>query len=117
MKFLVDAQLPQTLALALQKMGHDAIHTTDLPKGNALKDEELNEISMREKRVVITKDNDFVNSFYVHNKPYKLLLVTTGNIRNQQLYSLFTQHFDAILDHLEDHSFLELGSDKLVLHT
>jgi hypothetical protein len=35
MKFLVDAQLPRRLIPRLQEAGHEAIHTLDLPLGNA----------------------------------------------------------------------------------
>jgi predicted nuclease of predicted toxin-antitoxin system len=62
MNFLVDAQLPYRLALALRRQGHTAVHTLDLPDGNATTDEEINIISEREQRIVITKDADFVNS-------------------------------------------------------
>ena len=38
MKFLVDAQLPVRLARVLQSVGHDTIHTQDLPRQNATPD-------------------------------------------------------------------------------
>lgn len=31
MKFLIDAQLPRRLAIFMQELGYDAIHTLDLP--------------------------------------------------------------------------------------
>jgi len=34
MKFLIDAHLPKRLAQLLQRLGHDAIHTLDLPGKN-----------------------------------------------------------------------------------
>lgn len=37
---------------------------------------------MREQGVVITQDADFVESFLLQGKPYKLLLVAMGNVRN-----------------------------------
>lgn len=89
MKFLVDAQLPCRLAILLERQGYDAIHTLDLPKGNATPDFEINALSIDESRVVITKDADFVQSFLLQQKPYKLLLISTGNIRNSALEELF----------------------------
>jgi predicted nuclease of predicted toxin-antitoxin system len=35
MRYLVDAQLPRRLALRLRDAGYDALHTLDLPDGNA----------------------------------------------------------------------------------
>ena len=89
MKFLVDAQLPRRLARWLKNAGHDALHTLDLPKGNRTPDHEINTISITEKRVVITKDEEFVARFLLVHEPYKLLLVSTGNIDNRTLESIF----------------------------
>ena len=38
MKFLIDAQLPRKLAHYLVSQGFDALHTLDLPNGNASTD-------------------------------------------------------------------------------
>ena len=35
MNFIVDAQLPKSLARLLAELGHDAIHTLDMPERNA----------------------------------------------------------------------------------
>jgi predicted nuclease of predicted toxin-antitoxin system len=48
MKFLVDAQLPKSLCLFLHSKGYDAIHTLDLPEGNATSDADINQLSIRE---------------------------------------------------------------------
>lgn len=89
MKFLVDVHLPRRLALAITAADHDAIHTLDLPDGNSTTDTQINVLSEQEQRVVITKDADFVNSFLLEEKPYKLLLISTGNITNRVLETLF----------------------------
>lgn len=77
MKFLVDAQLPRSLARFLHDKGHDAIHTLDLPAGNDTSDNEINSISISENRVVISKDGDFYDSFTATREPYKLLHIRT----------------------------------------
>lgn len=84
MKFLVDAHLPQRLARLLQQLGHDVLHTLDLPEQNRTSDETLNQIALDDRRVIITKDSDFVDSFLLFRRPPKLLLVSTGNIGNRQ---------------------------------
>ena len=85
MKFLVDAQLPLRLARWLQDEGYDAVHTRDLPHGNRTSDADINDRSVREQRVVVTKDEDFVDTFHLKREPRKLLLVATGNIGNSDL--------------------------------
>jgi predicted nuclease of predicted toxin-antitoxin system len=116
MKVLVDAQLPRRLALAISAQGHDALHTLDLPDANATTDHQINEISEREQRVVITKDADFVNSFLVSGRPYKLLLISTGNIINHELETLFMPQLAKIADAFEEHEYLELNRTALIIH-
>ncbi|NJM75224.1 MAG: DUF5615 family PIN-like protein [Acaryochloridaceae cyanobacterium RU_4_10] len=116
MKFLVDAQLPVRLARFLQNAGHDAIHTRDLPNQNATPDAVVNFISIQEERIVITKDSDFVQSFLLQNQPYKLLLITTGNIKNSDLESLFENHLEQLTELLESYGYIELNSSKVVIY-
>jgi predicted nuclease of predicted toxin-antitoxin system len=68
-RFLVDAQLPRRLADLLARLGHDVLHTLELPEGNRTSDKCLCDLSESERRVLITKDADFVDSFLVQRKP------------------------------------------------
>ena len=77
MKFLLDAHLPKKLSLFLSWKGYDSLHTLDLPNKNATKDSEINQISIDEKRVVISKDLDFIESLLISNKPYKLICLVS----------------------------------------
>jgi predicted nuclease of predicted toxin-antitoxin system len=94
MRFLIDAQLPRRLVARLREAGHEATHTLDLPRGNSTSDSVINELSAREGYVVVTKDADFVNTFHLHGKPHKLLLISTGNIRNSELETLLIQNLE-----------------------
>jgi len=113
MKFVVDAHLPPGLCALLQEAGHDAVHTSRLAAQNRTPDESLNELSLREKRVVVTKDSDFYHSHLLHGKPWKLLLVRTGNIRTRDLKALFQTHLSAILVALEQNSIVELDRQRV----
>lgn len=97
MKFLVDAQLPRHLAASLKWSGHDVLHTLDLSSGNHTPDWRINEISVEEQRVVVTKDADFVNSFLLSGVPYKLLLVSTENISDRELKGIFSKNLSSIV--------------------
>ncbi len=61
MRFIVDAQLPASLADIFT--GHDFIHTRDLLLGNKTSDNEINALSVNEERILITKDSDFYYSY------------------------------------------------------
>ena len=117
MNFLVDAQLPRRLAICLRELGHDAIHTLDLPRANQTTDLEISELSLREARVVVTKDSDFVDSLLLRGQPWKLLLVTTGNIRNDELEALFLANLEAAINGMARCSYVELARSAVVLHS
>ncbi|MDX6384713.1 MAG: hypothetical protein QOK48_2286 [Blastocatellia bacterium] len=114
MKFLVDAQLPRRLAIQLRRNGFEAIHTFDLPLGNRISDFAINEFSITKEYVVVTKDSGFVESFVLHAKPWKLLLVSTGNIGNSNLESLFQSNVERIVEGFKTLSFIELGRSNVV---
>jgi predicted nuclease of predicted toxin-antitoxin system len=61
-KFIVDAQLPRALAVALTAVGHQAIHTLDLPAKNLSSDTVITRLADAEGRIVMSKDADFVTS-------------------------------------------------------
>jgi len=116
MKFLVDAQLPRRLAASLKGWGHDVRHTLDLPTGNRTPDWRINEISVEEQRIVVTKDADFVSSFVLSGVPYKLLLVSTGNIGNRDLEDIFAKNLPTILNALEMYDYVEITRTSLIEH-
>lgn len=116
MRFLVDAQLPARLAGFLSSAGHDALYVTELPDGNRATDRRIAELADDEGRVVVTKDRDFRDGHLLARSPRHLLIVTTGNITNAALLSLFETHLDAIAAALEHADLVELGPDSLVVH-
>jgi predicted nuclease of predicted toxin-antitoxin system len=108
MKFLVDAHLPPSLCVILTAAGHDAVHTSHLPAQNKTPDRVISELSMGEERVVVSKDTDFYYSHLLHGRPWKLLLVCTGNIRAREMKELFQTQMPAILEALGNNSLVEL---------
>jgi predicted nuclease of predicted toxin-antitoxin system len=113
MKFLVDAHLPPGLCAVLQTAGHDAIHTRQLAAQNATTDEAINLLSIQQQRVVITKDTDFYYSHLLHGKPWKLVLLRTGNIRARQLEALVERNLPAISAVLQQYSLVEMDQQSV----
>ena len=108
MKFLVDAHLPPGLCGVLQAAGYDALHTRQLSAQNRTPDTAINELSLAELRVVVTKDADFYHSHLLYGRPWKLLLIRTGNLRAREIKTLVQQHLPAIVDALERCTLVEL---------
>ncbi len=70
MRFLIDAQLPRRLAGQFRQASLEAVHTLDLPDGNRTTDRVINELSIKEQYVVVTKDADFVETFLLKREPW-----------------------------------------------
>lgn len=116
MKLLVDAQLPRRLAIWLKDAGHEALHTLDLPQANLTPDAEVIAVADRDGRIVVTKDDDFVQSFLIQGKPQRLLLISTGNISNNDLLALISKNIEAITRAFESAAYVEIGRESLVVH-
>lgn len=116
MKFLVDAQLPYRLKDWLLAKGFDAIHTIDLPAQNTSSDMDIVQVADSEDRIVISKDSDFLKLHVLRKKPAQLLMITTGNIINQQLLSLFERNFETILLMFESYAVVEINNSFVIGH-
>lgn len=117
MNFLVDAQLPKRLCAWLREAGHDAIHTLELPLGNRTTDTAILDIAERERRIIVTKDDDFVQSHLISGRPEKLLLVATGNIGNDELATLLRSNLDSIVQAFFDGGeYVEIDRGTLTIH-
>jgi predicted nuclease of predicted toxin-antitoxin system len=116
MKFLIDAQLPRRLTSLFKDAGAEAIHTLDLPLGNRTPDTILNELSRSEHFIVVTKDVDFVNTFHLSGKPWKLFLIATGNIKNRDLETLLKNNLENIVQAFEAIDFIELNRTNVIFH-
>lgn len=116
MKFIIDAQLPKSLSDLLVSKGYDSIHIIDLPEGNATKDKEIIRISEAEGRVVITKDDDFLQSYLIKELPAKLILIKTGNIHNVELNEIFNTNIERITTMLQTNSLIEITNHEIIVH-
>ena len=115
-RWLIDAQLPARLAHAWRAAGHDVVHTSELPAGNATPDLELNRLSIDQQRVLVTKDADFVETYLRFGKPHKLLLVSTGNVSNAELLAIFDTYLEQIAEIFDSCSYVEVNRSFLLIH-
>jgi predicted nuclease of predicted toxin-antitoxin system len=117
MKFLIDANLPRRLVRIFQERGHDSVHTLDLPEGNSTADAALLDYADENNYAVTTKDSDFSTSFWLQDRPNKLLLISTGNIRNTELETLLITNFDQLIAALTENRYVELTKEHVIVHT
>jgi len=107
-KFLIDAHLPPSLCRALAAEGHDAIHTSSLPDGNATTDQTIRSVAAAQGRVLVTKDLDFFDGLVLYGAPPKLVLVRCGNVRKRDLVALVVSQLEAIASGLESGDLVEV---------
>lgn len=108
LKWLIDAQLPRRLSIWLDSQGEDAVHTLDLPAGNQTTDREFSTIADDQQRILVSKDQDFLDSFLVRNTPRQLHRVSTGNISNDQLLDVFKQQLSDLRSLFASHNGIEV---------
>jgi predicted nuclease of predicted toxin-antitoxin system len=88
----------------------------DLPDANRTEDKYINELSIKENRVVITKDSDFLESFLIKLIPAKLVIVKTGNITNRDLFMILEKHIGYICEALSQSSLIEINKTEIIVH-
>ena len=116
MNFIIDAQLPYGIKKILTDKGHDTIHTDDLHEKERTGDATIRTIAEKEMRIVITKDSDFFDSYYIQGIPKKLFLITTGNIKNKKLFDLFSANLSRIIRLFEKNNFVEMDNEQIIGH-
>ncbi len=111
MKFLLDAQLPPSLKQLFIDKGYDCIHTLDLEFGNDTSDKTINQISVAEQRILITKDSDFFHNFIIKKEPYKLIFVKLGNTSKKELIQFFYDRFAEIIEKIKVEDIILLSKE------
>jgi predicted nuclease of predicted toxin-antitoxin system len=115
LKFIVDTQLPPKLSDLFNNFGFDSIHTIDLPFKQFTSDDQIINIAKNQSRIIITKDKDFFDNYFLKGAPPKILLLTTGNISNSNLLELFKMRLQNIADKFDNNAdIVILSTNKII---
>lgn len=98
MKFLCDVHISYKLVKHLEQHGHIAIHVNEILDKWFTKDSDISKYADNNDLIVVTKDADFRDSFFIKKTPRKLIKINLGNITNQELLQIF----DGLLNSLKD---------------
>jgi predicted nuclease of predicted toxin-antitoxin system len=98
--FIIDAQLPPSLAGALRAAGFDAMHVVDLELVTATDRQIWQEVSLRS-AVLVTKDRDFSLLRAASNDGPVILWVRTGNADNRTLITQMVRALPEIVGAIE----------------
>lgn len=100
MRFLVDAQLPPSLALLLDGHGHIAEHVTDIGPADT-SDRELWRYALDNRAVIVTKDDDFANMIATGVDAPTVVWIRVGNTRRASLLAWFEPLIEQIVTMVE----------------
>ncbi len=116
MRFICDVHIPIKLSKFLIAQGAESWHMNQLLNGSETADTAICEYADTNDCIVITKDSDFQDSYFLRKTPKKLVRVCLGNIPNNALLTIITN----ILPQLEalnreSHFYLEIRNNQVLL--
>ena len=100
MLFLIDANLPPALALALIEAGHRARHVEEVGLRTA-EDDKISEYALQQKAVVVTKDEDFPDRYLRSSITPVVVWLRVGNCRNEELLAWFLPLLPLVIARIE----------------
>ncbi|MCK5211003.1 MAG: DUF5615 family PIN-like protein [Cyclobacteriaceae bacterium] len=116
MKFLCDVHISYKIVKFLNSLSFQTIHVNEILDKWHTTDLEICSYADEHNMIVITKDYDFRDSFYLNNTPKKLIKINLGNISNSQLVHLLSENLRAI-QKLDKHpSFLVEIDTELITY-
>ncbi len=101
MKFVVDAQLPPSLADWLKTQGHDADHVSILLSLDA-SDDDIWRLARMEHRIIVTKDRDFALWASDRREGPQVVWLRIGNATTPSLLTWLTPKWPLIQDRLNE---------------
>lgn len=108
MNFLIDSQLPPALARWLAERGYHAVHAIDAGL-EAVEDSVIWEHARKEKMIIVSKDEDFVDRWLSKSEGVSLVWIRKGNCSNRALLAWFEPLWPEVLKRLEQgDQFIEL---------
>lgn len=116
MKFLCDVHISYKISNHLNSLGFETLHVNEILDKWYTKDEKICEYADSNDLIVITKDSDFRDSFFVKNTPKKLIKINLGNISNKELIDIFSNNIEAIKNISTKSNFLiEIDKEDIVI--
>lgn len=106
MKFLCDVHISYKLVNHLNQLGHETVHVNQILDKWFTKDSEIAEYANENDFIIVSKDSDFRDSFFIKRKPARLIKINLGNISNSELILIFNQVINLMKDISTENSFM-----------
>ncbi len=95
MKFLIDNQLPVSLASFFRENGFECKHVIELGL-DAASDHAIWDMAAKESWIIVSKDEDFFHIAKTRPREAQLIWVRVGNCRSATLLSVFDRLLSTI---------------------
>jgi len=118
MKFLCDVHISYKIVNYLITLSFETIHVNAILKKWNTSDNDICKYADSHDHIVISKDSDFRDSYFVRKTPKKLIKINLGNISNQKLIIILEQNIDSIKKLDSNSAFLvEIDKDNVTFIT
>ena len=117
MKFLCDVHIPYKLSKHLEKLGYESTHINLHLDKWYTKDNKIIAYADSNDMILISKDSDFRDSYFVKGSPKKLIKINLGNISNQELIEMIEKNIKLIKQLSKKEKFcIEIDKDGIVIY-
>lgn len=115
MKFICDVHISYKLVKHLNDLGFEAVHVNSVLNKWYTHDHEISAFADLHDLIIVTKDSDFKNSFFVKKSPRKLIKISLGNTSNQNLIKIISENIAAIQKlNTEERFLLEIDNEFIL---
>ncbi|MEP6467539.1 MAG: DUF5615 family PIN-like protein [Parafilimonas sp.] len=91
MRFLCDVHISYKIKAFLQSQDHYCIHINEILSQDRTDDRDISAYCNEKNLILITKDEDFLDSYFIERTPNKLLKINLGNISTVKLIDIITK--------------------------
>lgn len=91
MKFLCDVHISYKLVKHIESFGYTAVHVNTILDKWFSKDADIIAYADLHDFIIVSKDADFRNSYFLKKQPRKLIKINLGNTSNNRLIEIFSE--------------------------
>lgn len=119
MRFLCDVHISLRISKRIEELGFVSQHVNHILDRWHTRDNLIAEFADTNDLILITKDQDFRNSFLVSGKPKKLIKVNLGNVSNADLTAIIEENIEKLKNINDENTkfMVEINKDGLLILT
>lgn len=116
MKILCDVHIPYKLVRMFHDKGIEAEHINNILNRWHTSDADICTYADEHDFIVLSKDVDFRNSYFLSRTPGKLIRIQLGNIPNTELLKIIEKNLDIFIKCFDEGScYIEINRDGVTI--